>query len=104
MRQAFRYRYYDWFGWNQRELSKLQSNCRGRTVKSLQPALYFFDLSGGNGVIAHNASFKIPNLARSEIQDSVSDFTDNLPVPIEQLHLLQLNRRTCGRSNLLSSL
>jgi hypothetical protein len=43
-----------------------------RLILELQPALYFFDLSGGNGVIADNTSFKIPNLAGPEVQDSIS--------------------------------
>jgi hypothetical protein len=55
-------------------------------AQALQPALYFFDLSLGNGVIADNTGFKIPNLAGSEVQDSVSDLTDNLSILIEQLY------------------
>ena len=57
----------------------------GERLSGLQPSLYFFDLSG-NGVIADNASFKIPNLARSEVRDSVSYVTNYLSVLIEQLY------------------
>jgi hypothetical protein len=54
--------------------------------RPLQPALHFLNLSGGNSVIVDNTGFKIPNLAGSEVQDSVSDLTDNLSVLIEQLY------------------
>ena len=58
--------------------------------RPLQPALHFLNLSGGNSVIVDNTGFKIPNLAGSEVQDSVSDLTDNLSVLIEQLYFDKL--------------